>query len=56
MDDLDIEFYRRVRSGYLEMVAQDPARWVVVDAAHDAQMIAREIRERVEKRLVIRDA
>jgi len=29
MDDLDIEFYRRVRSGYLEMVAQDPARWVV---------------------------
>ena len=56
MDDLDIEFYRRVRSGYLEMVAQDPARWVVVDAARDAEMIAREIRERVEKRLVIRDA
>ena len=56
MDDLDIEFYRRVRSGYLEMVAQDPARWVVVDAARDAERIAREIRERVEKRLVIRDA
>jgi dTMP kinase len=56
MDDLDIEFYRRVRRGYLEMVAQDPARWVMVDAARDAEMIAREIRERVEKRLVIRDA
>ena len=56
MDDLDIEFYRRVRNGYLEMVARDPARWVVVDAARDAEMVAREIRERVEKRLVIRDA
>jgi dTMP kinase len=56
MDDLEVEFYRRVRSGYLELVAQDPARWVVVDAARDAEMIAREIRERVEKRLVIRDA
>ena len=51
MDDLEVEFYRRVRSGYLEMVAQDPARWVVVDAARSAETIAREIWERVEKRL-----
>jgi dTMP kinase len=52
MDDLEVEFYRRVRSGYLEMVEQDPARWVVVDAARSAEAIAREIWERVEKRLV----
>jgi dTMP kinase len=52
MDDLEVEFYRRVRSGYLEMVEQDPARWVVVDAARSAETIAREIWERVEKRLV----
>ena len=57
MDDLEVEFYRRVRSGYLEMVAQEPARWVVVDAARDAETIAREIREIVERRLVVkRDA
>ena len=56
MDDLEVEFYRRVRSGYLEMVAQDPARWVVRDAACDAETIAGEIREMVEKRLMIRDA
>ena len=51
MDDLEIEFYRRVRSGYLEMVAQDPARWAVVDAAREVETIAAEIRERVDKRL-----
>lgn len=56
MDDLEVEFYRRVRSGYLEMVAQDPARWVVVDAARDEEAIAREIQEMVEQRLGIRAA
>ena len=52
MDDLEIEFHRRVRNGYLEMMAQEPARWVVVDAARDAEAIAGDIREIVEKRLV----
>jgi dTMP kinase len=55
MDDLEVEFYRRVRSGYLELVTQDPARWAVVDAARDVETIAAEIRERVDKRLA-RDA
>ena len=51
MDDLDVEFYRRVRNGYLQMVGQDPARWVVVDAARSEETIAQEIWERVKKRL-----
>ena len=51
MDDLEVEFYRRVRNGYLQMVGQDPARWVVVDAARSEETIAQEIWERVEKRL-----
>ena len=56
MDDLEVEFHRRVRSGYLEMIAQEPARWVVVDAARDAEAIAKDVREIVEKRLVKREA
>ena len=51
MDDLAVEFHRRVRAGYLEMVAQEPSAWVVVDAARDAETIAEEIREIVERRL-----
>jgi dTMP kinase len=51
MDDLAVEFHRRVRAGYLEMVAQEPARWVVIDGARGVETIAREIREIAEKRL-----
>ena len=32
LDAYTVEFHRRVRSGYLEMVKQEPGRWVVVDA------------------------
>lgn len=27
------EFHDRIRSGYLQMAAQDPTRWIVIDAA-----------------------
>ena len=32
MDDHGVEFYERVRSGYLELVKQEPQRWVVVNS------------------------
>jgi dTMP kinase len=51
MDDLALDVHRRVRAGYLEMIEQEPARWVVVDATRDAETIAKEIWEIVEKRL-----
>jgi dTMP kinase len=43
MDDLALEFHRRVRAGYLEMMGQEPARWVMVDAAREPETIAEEI-------------
>lgn len=33
LDTYDLDFYRRVRQGYLEMAAQEPERWVVIDAS-----------------------
>jgi dTMP kinase len=33
LDAYTLEFHQRVRAGYLEMVKQEPQRWVVVDAA-----------------------
>ena len=51
MDDLAVEIHRRVRAGYWEMVAQEPARWVVMDGAREAETIAVEIQEIVERRL-----
>ncbi|HEX2697047.1 MAG TPA: dTMP kinase, partial [Anaerolineales bacterium] len=32
LDAYTVEFHRRVHAGYLEMVRQEPKRWVVVDA------------------------
>jgi dTMP kinase len=32
MDSYTVEFHKRVRNGYLEMVKQEPKRWVVVNS------------------------
>lgn len=36
-------FYEAVRHGYLALAASEPARWVVLDAAHDIETIAQQI-------------
>jgi dTMP kinase len=35
LDAYDLEFHCRVREGYLELVKQEPDRWVVVDGARE---------------------
>ena len=46
-----ITFHRRVREGYLKMAADEPERWLVVDAARSRNVIARVIWRRVSKLL-----
>ncbi len=36
----DVAFHQRVRDGYLEMAAADPARWRVIDAGQPATAVA----------------
>jgi dTMP kinase len=46
MDAHEVEFYQRVRTGYLEMVKQEPNRWMVVDASKswdDVQQTLRQV-------------
>jgi dTMP kinase len=46
MDAHEVEFYQRVRAGYLEMVKFEPKRWVVIDAGQgwdDVQQTLRQI-------------
>lgn len=53
-EDLDVfereslEFHRRVREGYLKLAAQEPHRWLVVDATLPPPRIADIVWERVE--------
>ena len=47
MDAYTVEFHRRVRAGYLDMVKAEPGRWVVVDAGKEWQTVQDNLRERI---------
>jgi len=50
----NIAFHQRVREGYLKLAADDPQRWLVVDAGQSKRKIAQLIWERVERLLAER--
>ena len=42
-----VNFHRQVREGYLELAAEEPERWLVIDAAQSKKIIAETIWQRV---------
>ncbi len=53
LDAYDLEFHHRVRSGYLNLVREEPERWVVIDASQEPGKVQEEMRWAVAKRLRI---
>jgi dTMP kinase len=51
LDAEALEFHQRARTGYLNLIAQDPSRWVVIDAVLPIEEIQSEIRAVVRTRL-----
>ena len=51
MDAYAVEFYQRVRRGYLEMVKQEPQRWVVVNSEQKWESVQDELRKVIVGRL-----
>jgi dTMP kinase len=45
MDAHEVEFYQRVRAGYLDMVKQEPSRWVILDAGQKWDDVQKELRK-----------
>ncbi|HOQ99661.1 MAG TPA: dTMP kinase [Anaerolineae bacterium] len=45
MDQQALEFYRRVRAGYLALAAQEPERWCVLDAQQSIEAVQAQIRQ-----------
>jgi dTMP kinase len=43
IDDEAVAFHERVRRAFLALAAEEPERWLVVDAARDADAVASEI-------------
>jgi dTMP kinase len=51
MDDQTIQFYQRVRAGYLEMVKAEPQRWVVVNSEQKWDDVQAELKKVIVERL-----
>jgi len=51
LDAYTVDFHKRVRTGYLGMVAAEPKRWVVVDAAQEWPRVQDALREVMRGRL-----
>jgi dTMP kinase len=51
LDAEALEFHQRVREGYLELIEQEPERWVVVDADGSVEEVQEEIRVQIKARL-----
>jgi len=47
LDAYQLAYHRRVRQGYLEMAADEPDRWRVVDASQPPDMVQSSIREKI---------
>ncbi|HRQ22954.1 MAG TPA: dTMP kinase [Anaerolineales bacterium] len=51
MDAYTVEFHKRVRNGYLEMVKAEPNRWVVVDAGQAWESVQAGLRRVILEKL-----
>ena len=51
LDAYTVEFHQRVRAGYLEMVKQEPNRWVVIEAGKEWSAVQDDLRRVVTGRL-----
>jgi dTMP kinase len=51
MDQQAVDFYRRVRQGYLHLADGEPTRWLIVDARQSVEAIQASIRQAVLSRL-----
>jgi dTMP kinase len=51
LDAYTLEFHQRVRKGYLEMVKQEPERWVMLDAGKGWDEVQRTLRAVIITRL-----
>jgi dTMP kinase len=54
LDAYNLEFHQRVRQGYLQLVRDEPERWVVVDASQSPKNVQDALRRVVSERLKLK--
>jgi dTMP kinase len=50
MEQKEMEYHERVRAGYLVMAAQEPERWIVIDATREADVVQSTIQDLIRSR------
>lgn len=53
MDLQTIEFYERVREGYLNLIRLDPKRWEIIDANREVGIIQANVRKVIATRIIL---
>ena len=56
LDAYDLDFHQRVRQGYLQLVRDEPGRWVVIDASQSPQQVQSNLRRAIAERLHLSQA
>ena len=51
LDAYQLEFHRRVRTGYLNLAKQEPGRWVVVDASQPWEVVQEALKKAILKKV-----
>lgn len=51
LDAQELSFYQRVETGYRQLIAQEPERWAVVDAARPREEVHQDIVNAVQRKL-----
>jgi dTMP kinase len=51
LDAYQLDFHRRVRAGYREMVKQEPDRWTVIDAGQAWEQVQADLRAEIGRHL-----
>ena len=51
LDAYEVEFHERARAGYHELIAQEPERWVVIDAGQSSKQVQEDLKRVVLERL-----
>jgi dTMP kinase len=54
LDAYELAFYERVRRGYMQMLQEDPGRWVIIDASRPLDEVQSAMRRVVFERLRFR--
>jgi dTMP kinase len=55
LDTEAMDFHRRVRAGYQALIAQAPARWIVIDASGTPDEVAAQVKDAIKTRLTINE-